>query len=380
MAVPAYWHRFHRFLRLTAERDIIIQVELWDPHDNYARGWHGHPLNPANNVNFSAEESGLPDSIEYEAWERIQPLFETVPALRDLALVRRYQEAFIDRVLGFSLPFGHVLYCMDNETCSDPAWGEYWCRHVRQRAGQRGVSIETTEMWDNWDPTDGAVVGALRQTGHDHPYLDRAKASQTLDHPQLYSFVDISNHNMQHGQTHYETALWVRRKVEQSDHPRPINCVKIYGASGKYPFGDPQQGLERFWRNIFAGLASSRFHRPPSGLGLSEPARRHLCSMRLFSEAMDLFTARPAPELLGDAVPNAAFCLASPGQAAAVCFLNGGRATLDCSAFSSPRVTLRWLHIEQGRWSSSVCATAGSAMPLETPAAGFQLALVTPES
>jgi len=377
---PEYWHRFRRFLQLTADREIIIQIELWDPHDHYVRVWHEHPLNPRNNVNYTASESGLPETIEQNAWEKIQPLFETVPALKDLALVRGYQEAFIDRVLSFTLPFGHVLYCMDNETCSDPAWGAYWCEHVRRRAAEQGVGVETTEMWDNWDPTGGEVAGAIRQTGHDHPYLDRARAAETIEHPELYSFVDISNHNMQHGQTHYETARWVRRQVEQSDHPRPINCVKIYGAMGQYPFGDERQGLERFWRNIFAGLASSRFHRPPHGLGLSDVARRHLRSMRLLSEAMDLFAARPAPELLGDAPPNTAYCLAQPGRAYAVCFMDGGRAVLDVSAMEGPRVTLRWLDVAEARWHGSVCATAGAAMPLETPTAGFQCVLVEAET
>ena len=37
---------------------------------------------------------------------------------------------------------------------------------------------------------------------------------------------------------------------------RPINNVKIYGAdTGKY--GKTQDGLARFWRNIFGGFALS---------------------------------------------------------------------------------------------------------------------------
>ena len=42
---------------------------------------------------------------------------------------------------------------------------------------------------------------------------------------------------------------------------RPINNIKIYGADGGR-FGSTQDGLERFWRNIFGGFASARFHRP----------------------------------------------------------------------------------------------------------------------
>ena len=48
---------------------------------------------------------------------------------------------------------------MDNETYPDPAWGVYWNKYVNDRASIQNTRVETTEMWDNWDPTDGAVPG-----------------------------------------------------------------------------------------------------------------------------------------------------------------------------------------------------------------------------
>ncbi len=54
-----YWTRFERFLNLCAERDIILQIEVWDRFD-FARGpWQDNPYNPKNNGNYTVEESGL---------------------------------------------------------------------------------------------------------------------------------------------------------------------------------------------------------------------------------------------------------------------------------------------------------------------------------
>jgi len=49
-----YWRRFAELLRLTAERGIIVQIEVWDRFDlSDAKGmhnWRRHPYNPANNA------------------------------------------------------------------------------------------------------------------------------------------------------------------------------------------------------------------------------------------------------------------------------------------------------------------------------------------
>ena len=54
-----YWQRFANMLRWTAERDIIVQIEVWDRFDHSRDNWLIHPYNPRNNVNYTNEESGL---------------------------------------------------------------------------------------------------------------------------------------------------------------------------------------------------------------------------------------------------------------------------------------------------------------------------------
>ena len=77
--------------------------------------------------------------------------------------------------------------------------------------------------------------------------------------------------------------------------PRPLNNVKIYGLDGGQ-LGSSQEGMQRFWRNLFAGCASARFHE--KHLGDSEPALQMIRSARLMTGAIDLFRCQPHNDLL----------------------------------------------------------------------------------
>lgn len=106
----AYWSRFSDLLRWTAERGIVVQIELWDRFDHSRNPWQEDPYNPKNNVNYSVEESGLALAYPAHPGRNEQPFFYTVPALDDNQVVLPYQQAFIGRVLSISLAWDHVLY------------------------------------------------------------------------------------------------------------------------------------------------------------------------------------------------------------------------------------------------------------------------------
>jgi hypothetical protein len=95
-----YWRRFDNFLKLTHERDIIVQIEIFDRHDlstdhQSHGGWSKHPFNPANNITYTPETSGLPVDIgSNHGWTH--PFFVVVPALQDNELVLGYQRAYVD--------------------------------------------------------------------------------------------------------------------------------------------------------------------------------------------------------------------------------------------------------------------------------------------
>jgi len=155
-----------------------------------------------------------------------------------------------------------------------------------------------------------------------------------------------------------------------------LNNVKIYGAdTGR--FGNDRDGMERFWRNIFGGLASARFHRPDSGLGLGAKAQANIRSMRMLTDRMDIFRCRPHNDLLSDRSPNEAYCIANPGVEYAVYFPDGGNVTLNLNvAASSKRPSIRWLDITRSKWSDTEQAQNTGKLRLHCPSRGYWAVLI----
>jgi hypothetical protein len=356
----AYWARFREFLEMTAERDIIVQIEIWDrwdysgdrePHYR-AYGWSAHPFNPKNNVNYTSEQTDLSE----QRWQG-HPIFRTIPELDNVPRVLAYQEAFVEKLLSISLAYGHVLYCISNESDASEPWSRHWARFVRDRARRAGVGVEVTEMWNHWD-------------------LSNPMHRRTIDHPDLYSFADISQNNHQTGQTHWDNMQVARRLV--ANPPRPMNNVKIYG--GEHHGGGLVEGMHKLWRSILGGCASARFHRPGRqhgyyGAGLNELARTHIRSLRMLTDAMNVFVCEPRNDLLSDRLPNEAYCLAEPGKQYAVYFPDGGRVKLDVSA-AKGSLQVRWLDIARSVWQESQQIQGGATLELKSPANGHWAALV----
>ncbi len=335
-----YWSRFEHFLKLTSERDIIVQIEVWDRFD-YARApWQSNPFNPKNNINFTSVESTLPEVINTHPGQKESPFFRSVPNLENNMLVLGFQRKHVDQLLNLSLVYNNILYCMDNETNESPEWGAYWADYIRRKAAEAGVSVQTSEMWDAWDL-------------HDEQHL------ATLNHPERYTFVDLSQNNHTVGFTHWENPQYIRDLIQKSGHIRPINSVKIYGANTGH-YGTTRDAQERFWRNIFNGYASSRFHRPTSGLGLSEIAQAHIKAMRMLTDELDIFRCLPNTQIVFWRSKNEAFCTANPGIEYAVFFPDGGHVLLDVSAACGKSLQVKWLDIRNCTWISSNPATIES--------------------
>lgn len=360
---PEFWQKFEKFLQMTSDKNIIIQVEIWATYDFYhsASGWAENVFNPLKNSNYNVDNSDLPSEINHTAQYKINPFFETVPAIDNNEIVLAYQKKFVDKILSHTFKYGNVLYCIDNETNAHPDWGEYWALYLRQKAGDSNKRIFITEMWDNWDPTGGMVEGVRQQEPETHPFLGRSKVKNTIHSPQLYDFVDISNNNAQNGEIHYLSALYVRNWIKKTGIIRPINNVKIYGGTIYTPYtrdwaGSYKDGEERFWRDAFAGHASIRFHRPPYGHGISSVARHHVKSMRMLTDSMDFFQHEPSNNLISERDTNEAFCLAIPGMEYAVYFPGQGRVQLN----AKPGLyEMNWLHIRSSTWRDPI--------PVENP-------------
>ena len=348
-----FWRRFQSFLTLTHELDIIVQIEVWATFNYYREPWDANPFNPKNNSNYTTEETELPTAVNSHPVATENNFFWSVPKERNQQIVLKYQQKFVNKLLSETLQYEHVLYCMDNETSVTPAWGEYWAKYIQKQAAAAGQTVETTEMWDPWD-----IFHEMHQA--------------TTNHPETYSFCDISQNNHQKRQTHWEHAQKFRAALSPI---RPINNVKIYGAdTGR--FGNTQDGLQRFWRNIFGGLASARFHRPTSGLGLNETAQAHITSMRVVTDNMDIFTCVPHNDLLSNRAKNTAYAIANPGREYAVYFPNGnsvdiklstGEQSISGTGIDTKAVTIRWLNISKSEWTQEAEIPFSNSITLSAP-------------
>jgi hypothetical protein len=348
-----YWERFASLLRWTYERNIIVQIEVWDRFDYSRNNWPPHPYNPKNNVNYSYQEAGFnPESPDHPGANR-QPFFFTTPAQRHNQVVLFHQQRFVEEMLRHALPYPHVLYCMDNETSGEETWAVYWAEFIQERAREAAVDVFLTEMWDDWN-------------------LKAAQHRRTFDHPDRFAFVDISQNNHQRGQIHWDNFQWAREYL--GSRPRPINTVKTYGADTG-PYGTDRDGVERWWRHLLGGAASVRFHRPESGLGFSTRASASIRAARKLESLVRPWEVDPANELLRERAENEAYLAAKPGVSYALYFPNGGRVELDLRNQSGP-FQLHWISVGTGEWGGQEVLTGGDWRPVSAPADGHWAAAI----
>lgn len=354
-----YWNRFERFLRLTAERDIIVQIEVWATFDFYRDIWEVNPFNPKNNINYDTRRSKLAEVVDSHPIYTENNFFRSVPSQMSLFKVLEYQQKFVDKLLEHSLAYDHVLYCMDNETSVSADWGSFWSDYIKKVARQKaGKKVYTTEMWDPWD-------------------LDHIAHRSTVDHPEIYDFVDISQNNHNRGEQHWNIGLRQMQRIQQSEHPRPVNNVKVYGADGNKFKHNNQDGVERFVRNVLLGAASTRFHRPESGLGLSDTARMVIQNLRKAVEMYPHFEAGPCNHLIKDRSENEAYLRAREGEAYLLYFPEGGEVELDLSSLGDEAV-LQWIPVlSRESWPAKTKMEVSALSTLRAPDAGNYLLLIT---
>ena len=366
-----YWTRFENMLKWSSERDIIVQVEVWDRFDYSDPYWATCPWNPGLNINYSYKETGFDEEYPRHPWADRQPFFHTIPGMPryypGLDIIRRYQEKFVSKMLSYSLNYGNVLYCMSNETSTPAAWGQYWINFIRSKAAENGVIVFATDMFDDGHKGEEAVHTAVifQDTTH-------------------YMFAELSQVNSRNfDDEHWTTLIWLMEQVFLNK-PRPVNHTKIYGGGYKdFGTGGQEDGVERFWRNILAGSASSRFHRPASGNGLNERATACIKAARELENIIKFWDIEPHMELLSDREPNEAYLAAKPGEQYALYFTHGGSVGLDLSGVNGT-FRLKWISITEGIlfeeanvWFPEVTIQGGSVVSITAPFKGGWVAAIT---
>ena len=326
-----YWDRFEKFLRWTEEKEIFVQIEVWATFDFYRENWDVNPFNPKNNINYSSDRTKLPESVPTHPTWCDNPFFWSIPSQHNNMPVLQYQQKYVDQLLSFSLEHGHVLYCIDNETSVTADWGRFWANYIRKKAAEAGTKVHVTEMWDPWD-------------------LNHISHRESFDHPEIYSFVEISQNNHQRGENQWINGISQIERLKQAGNLRPVTNVKTYGATGGRHGGGTDNGIASFIRSSLFGSSAVRFHRPPSGLGLSDTARSVIRSMRMASDRIDFFHAEPHNELLVGRKINEAYCRAIPGSAYLVYFPGEGEVELRLKEDSRIEV-LEELEVLKSSWS-----------------------------
>ena len=215
-----YWKRFANCLKWCEERDIIIQIEVWDRFDYSTQNWETSPWNPKNNVNYTYEQTGFAPEYPQHSAQDLQPFFHSIKGMprydNKLDLIRTHQEAFVAKMLSHSLDYGHVLYCMDNETSTPAQWGQYWIQFIKAKAGEKNVTVCTTDMFDDAFEADKA----------EHTPI-------IFDDAEHYTFADISQVNSRnYDEAHWDSLQWLLTQVNK-EYPRPSNHTKIYGSGYK---------------------------------------------------------------------------------------------------------------------------------------------------
>ena len=352
----AYWQRFENFLKQTAKRNIIVQIEFWATFDYYRDTWERNPFNPKNNISYDAARVDLPEEIPTHPIFTDNPFFWSIPKQNNNMRLLWYQQRFVDKLLSYSLNYGNVLYCIDNETSVTALWGQFWSEYIKKKALEVGRKVFVTEMWDPWD-------------------LDHVSHRETFDHPETYDFVEISQNNHQKGQQHWDNGLKQIDRLNNMGYLRPVTNVKTYGNDGGRHGGGTQNGMESFIRSVLFGSAAVRFHRPDSGLGLGKEAQAVIGSMRQLSDQMDFFEAQPRADLLSENQENEAYCRADAGNCYAVYFPAGGSVALDLSDCRQSGV-IQWLNVMETTWSNSSVIEPGDKVIIEAPRVGQFVALI----
>lgn len=325
-----YWHRFDFFLKETAKRKIIVQIELWDRFDFYQENWIINPYNPNNNINYTQQESGLGEEYPFHAMTNRQPFFFSTPQQQNNHYILPIQKRFIEKMLSYTLQYDHILYCIDNETSGEELWSIFWSEFIGEKANEQNKKISVTEMWDDWN-------------------LQSSQHKRTFDHPTRFQFCDISQNTHQRGDRLWNNLRWAFRYIE--DSPRPLNVVKTYGSDeGKRGHGNSKDAIERWWLHLLGGAAAIRFHRPDSGLGLSELAASSIKAARQLESIVKVWNLQPGNELLIDRSEGSAYLSYIPDKVYVAFLPNGGNVRLRLNETPSS-VTLRYLNIRTGKWS-----------------------------
>ncbi|MGC9326675.1 MAG: hypothetical protein ACP5I1_03500, partial [Candidatus Hinthialibacter sp.] len=368
----SFWERIDMFISEAKSRDIIVQIELWDRFDLIDGSWGSWPVspwNPKNNINYTTDESGL--AIQYGTFANHpflqdapgHPVYEKASKQRKQKydLVRSYQDKFVDQLLSITLKYDNVLYCMNNETHEHPAWGQYWMDFIEKKATRQGRHVATTDMFDD-------IYKAENSRG----------VSIVRDYRNRYDYVDVSQVNSRHAdEDHWHAVLEISKILKNVDPPYLLHMTKIYGNDialdgnpwSHFKPGDTDNAIEEWWRNLLAGIAGVRFHRPTAGIGLCEKSKNCIRATRMVESRVKFWDVKPRLDLLSNRESDEAYLAADPGTAYILYYTKngGGSVSLNLEEYPGQSFELRWINISTGSWGARTILSGGASVSIKRP-------------
>jgi hypothetical protein len=336
----AYWQKFENLLKWCEERDIIVQIEVWDRFDYSREPWALNPFNPGLNINYNEAECGMASVYPKHPSSDLQPFFHSIPGMprygKGADLIRQYQEKLVDKILEYTFQYGNVLYCMNNETSTPVQWGNYWIEYIRKKAQAIGKEVYLTDMYD-----------------HFFKPRECKKCQDLIAQPQQYTFMDISQINSRNfGQNHWDTLSWIIAQRER--YPlRPVNCTKVYGGNNTgWGSGTNDDGIARFCRDVLGGCAGVRHHRPPAGNGLNDKSRASIRAIRKIETIVTFWDLSVNMDLLDDRATDEAYLTVASNDHFVVYFPKEGSIRLDLSG-SAYKYMVRWIDLGTGDWAET---------------------------
>jgi len=367
-----FWERLETFVAEAEKRDVIVQIEVWDRFDlidGSWGSWPASPWNPKNNVNYTPESSGLATTYGGFGTHPFllgvpgHPAYESASEARKRKydLVRSYQDKFVDKLVAITAGHRNVLFCMDNETHIDPAWGQYWMRFIEDQARARGKTVLTTDMFDD-------VFRAETSEGYAYQLANRDK----------YDYVDVSQANSRHAdEAHWDAVTWIVGAARKADPPYLLHMTKVYGNDlaldgkpwSRFKPGDTNNAIEEWWRNLLAGMAGVRFHRPTAGIGLYDEAKSCMSATRKVESRVKFWDVKPRLDLLTDRQPDEAYLAADPGKAYILYFTRDGGGSVGLKLADSVGTTfeVRWANVDTGQWGPTATITGGRTVTINRP-------------
>jgi hypothetical protein len=205
----------------------------------------------------------------------------------------------------------------------------------------------------------------------------RALSSQMKDWDN-YDYVDASQVNSRHrDEAHWNKVKWIADAAKRTDPVRLLHMTKIYGNDlaldgepwSRFRPGDSDNGIEEWWRNLLAGVAGVRFHRPTSGIGLYPEAKNCITATRKVETVVKFWDVEPMLDLLTERQSDEAYLAADPGKAYILYLTKngGGSVGLKLDAYPDTRFKLRWVNVGTGNWGPTETLSGGSIVTIRRP-------------